>query len=193
MSRALVLALVTAAAPALADAPAATPPPSQVTRQATPAEPAPTRHGLAVGVEVGDPLSATAAYFLGRLSFAAAVGSGTLAGPGLSIHVDAQLEIWRLAPSWPLRVGLGGRYYRQHYQPMSIDEIPDSHEGVRASVLLAYERGPLELYAELAPGVDVRRTASCTLASGPDSVCPHAQSLPLFLQFAIGARWFFAH
>jgi hypothetical protein len=48
----------------------------------------------------------------------------------------------------------------------------------------------MQLYAELAPGIDFHRTASCTLASGPYTVCPHAQDRPLFVQLVVGARWF---
>jgi len=197
MTRTLAMfAVVSLGAPlALADGaapPAAAAQPTAVTAHAT--EPAsPARKGLALGVELGDPSSATAAFFLDKLSVGAALGTGTFAGPGFSAHVDAQLEVHRLAPAVPLRVGLGARYYNQHYEPMSVSEIPDSHYGLRASVALAYERGPLELYAELAPGVDVKRTQSCTLVDGPYSICPHAQSSPLFLQFGVGVRWFLSH
>jgi hypothetical protein len=197
MTRTLAMfALVTLGAPlAFADQPAKPPAPAQptaVTAHAT-APASPARKGLALGVELGDPTSATAAWFQDKLAVSGALGTGTFAGPGFSAHVDAQLEVHRLAPEIPLRVGLGARYYNQHYQLMSASEIPDSHYGFRASVAIAYERGPLELYAELAPGVDVKRTQSCTLRDGPYSICPHAQSSPLFVQFAIGVRWFLSH
>lgn len=149
--------------------------------------------GLAVGVEVGEPTSATVGWFGERLAVAAAVGTGTFEGPGVSVHADAQMLVTRLRPELPLRVGLGARFYHHGYQPMSIDEIPHEHVGLRVPATLAYERGPLQLYAELAPGIDVVRTASCTLADGPRSVCPHAQSSPFFIQLAVGARWFLSH
>ena len=197
MSRTLAMfAVVTLGAPlALADEaakPAAAAQPTAVSAHSS--EPAsPARKGLAVGVELGDPSSATAAWFQGKFVVSGALGTGTFAGPGFSAHIDAQLEVHRLAASVPLRVGLGGRYYNQHYERMSVSEIPDSHYGLRATVDLAYETGPLELYAELAPGVDVKRTQSCTLRDGPYSICPHAQSSPLFVQFAVGVRWFLSH
>lgn len=180
-------ALLTAAASARADTPAG--------GSATKAADAPPRslHGLALGIEVGEPTSLTIAWLRDRLGFAAAIGSGTLAGAGLSFHADVQLEVARVNPRVPLRIGLGGRYYHHGYTPMSFDEVPDSHYGVRASISLAYERNALQLYAEVAPGVDVYRTASCTLASGPYSICPHAQDRPLFVQVVIGARWFLSH
>ena len=76
---------------------------------------------------------------------------------------------------------------------MSFDEIPDSHYGIRASVSVALERRSMQVYAELAPGVDLKRTPSCTLADGPNTICPHAQDGPLFVQLVIGARWFLSH
>ena len=197
MSRALAMfAAATLGAPlAVADdaakAPAA-PPPATVSAHASDASPA-ARKGLAVGVELGDPSSATAAFFMDKLSVGGALGTGTFGGPGFSAHVDAQLEVHRLTPEIALRVGLGARYYNQHYERMSANEIPDSHYGIRASAAVAYARGPLELYAELAPGVDLKRTQSCTLADGPYSICPHAQQAPLFLQFGVGVRWFLSH
>ncbi len=153
-------------------------------------EPPRAQHGLAVGVEVGEPTSATVAWLAGKLEVAAAIGTGTRAGVGLSLHADAQLEIARIGPRMPLRIGVGARYYHHGYSAMSFDELPDSHVGVRVPVSLAYELGALQLYLELAPGVDVYRSASCSLASGPYSICPHAQERPLFVQLVIGARWF---
>jgi hypothetical protein len=156
-----------------------------------PAHAAPS--GLAVGVELGEPAALTVAWYRGALGFAAGLGTGTFAGAGVSMHAGLELVVARLAPHVPVRVGLGGRYYRHGYDPMSIDEIPDTHLGIRAAAAVALERGPLQLYAELAPGLDVRRTQSCTLASGPDSICPHAQDSPVFLQAVVGARWFLSH
>lgn len=149
--------------------------------------------GIAIGVEAGEPLSATLAWFRGSLVLGAGVGTGTLAGVGFSVHGDVQLAIAELAPHTPLRVGIGFRYYRHGYEPASFDEIPDSHVGVRGSLAIARQLDRLELYVEAAPGVDVRRTASCTLASGPDSICPHAMSSPFFLQLVLGARWFLSN
>ncbi len=155
--------------------------------------PARSQEGIAIGAELGDPTSVTAGWWKGALGIAAALGTGTRAGVGLSFHADVQVVVARLTPQVPVRIGLGGRYYRHGYEPMSFDEVPDSHYGIRASLAVAYERGSLQLYAEVAPGVDVVRTASCTLASGPYSICPHAQERPLFVQLAIGARWFLSH
>jgi hypothetical protein len=149
--------------------------------------------GLAIGAEVGEPASLTAAWFTHPIDVALAVGSGTLAGPGFQAHVDVQLIALKLAPDVPLRVGLGARVYDQHYQLMSRDELPDWHLGARASAALAYEHGSMQVYAELAPGVDLWRSPSCSLADGAMSICPHAMSKPVFLDFVIGAHWFLSH
>lgn len=197
MKAALTLAgLLAGLAPAHADV--APPPPAAADRPAPAADrPAPAarlagpaRSGLAVGVELGEPTSATIGWFRGTLAFVGALGSGTLAGPGVSVHADVQLEVKRLRPNLPVRVGLGGRFYHHGYDAMSIDEVADSHAGIRASAAVALDRGPLQLYAELAPGIDLVRTRSCTFAGGADSICPHSQASPLFLQFVAGARWF---
>jgi hypothetical protein len=153
----------------------------------------PHPRGLAVGVELGEPTSATVAWLMDGLSLSGAIGSGTRAGMGLSLHADAQLVVAHFTPTLPLRVGLGFRYYHHGYKPASVDELPDSHYGIRGSIAVAHESGALSLYAELAPGVDVKRTRSCSLADGPNSICPHAQESPLFLQLVIGARWAFSH
>lgn len=198
MSRAAASAaaiILAAIVPAHAEGPASAPPPAPATPRATAATDGPARaqHGLAIGVEVGEPASVTVGWWTDTLGVAAALGTGTRAGAGLSVHADLQLVVARLAPAVPLRLGLGGRYYHHGYEPMSFDEVPDSHYGIRASAALAYETGALQLYAEVAPGVDVKRTASCTLGSGPYSICPHAQENPLFIQLVVGARWFLSH
>jgi len=180
-------ALVAAVAPARADTP---PPATTITASEAPI---PAQQGLAVGVEVGEPSSVTVGWWKGDLGLSAALGTGTFAGIGLSFHADAQLVIARLAPRIPVRVGLGGRYYHHGYEAMSFDEAPDSHLGIRASAAIALESGAMQLYAEVAPGVDVYRSASCTLASGAYSVCPHTQELPFFFQLVAGARWFFSN
>lgn len=162
---------------------------SSTTASATDSPP-PSLQGLALGVELGEPTSATVAWFADRFVIAGAIGSGTLAGPGLSIHLDGQLVVTQLSPEIALRAGLGGRYYHHGYEPSSTDEIPDSHYGVRGSLAIALHRGPLEVYFEAAPGIDVKRTTSCTLASGANSICPHAMEHPFFLQLVLGARWF---
>lgn len=151
------------------------------------------REGLAIGLEAGEPVSATLAWFRGRIDVAAGVGTGTLAGVGLSLHGDVQLAIAELATQTPLRVGVGVRYYHHGYDPASFDEVPDSHYGVRGSLAIARRFDRVEVYAEAAPGIDFKRTASCTLASGPDSICPHAMSSPFFLQLVLGARWFLSN
>jgi hypothetical protein len=151
------------------------------------------RGGLALGVELGEPTSATLAWFAGKLSIGGAIGSGTLAGAGLSLRAGLQLEVTRLASQIPLRVGLGGRIYHHGYEVMSIDELPDTHYGVFASIAAAVERGPLQLYAEVAPGLDIARTRGCALGSGAATVCPHVQQAPVFVHFLVGARWFLAH
>ena len=168
---------------------AATAPPAASVTQ-TSASPPRAYAGLALGIELGEPTSATVAWFTGKLSVIGALGTGTHAGVGVHLHADAQLELARLRPDLPFRVGLGLRYYHHGYHPASIDELPDTHIGVRASAAVALERGSMQFYAELAPGVDVHRSASCSLRSGASSICPHAQESPLFLELVIGARWF---
>lgn len=154
--------------------------------------PATAPHGLAIGVELGEPTSATIGWFTGKLALLGALGTGTYEGPGIEAHADVQLEVHRLAPNMPLRIGGGARLYHHGYHQSSIDETPDTHLGVRASASVALERGQLQLYAEVAPGIDVVRSSSCNLSSGARSVCPHTQEAPVFLQLAIGARWFFS-
>ena len=195
MMRALVI-VVALGQVARADGPrvAASDPPASPAAVATKAADAPVRpKGLAVGAEVGEPTSATVGWFAGALSIDAALGTGTLYGPGLSAHVDLQLVVARLEPAIPLRVGLGARYYNQHYQPASIDEVPSSNYGLRVPVALAYEHGSMQLYAEVTPGVDLKRTPSCNLLDGPNSICPHAQATPFFIDVVVGARWFLSH
>lgn len=154
------------------------------------AEPASTSRpltGLAFGVELGAPSSATArlAFASGRHAVTAAAGTGTLGGPGFS----ARLELSRAVGSL-LHVGVGARHRRHHYTPASMDELPDAHTGVLASASVARAFGQLEVYAELAPGYDLRRTSSCSLASGAGSLCPHAQSSRVFLEGFAGVRWY---
>jgi hypothetical protein len=190
-----VLALAADAAPAApapttAPAPAPTPvaaPAATITASATER---PHRTRLGLGAELGEPISATVAYFVDKLSVGGAIGTGTLYGPGLSVHVDCQYEVARLVPEVALRVGLGGRYYDQHYQPASVDELPQSRWGVRASAAVALERPDWQVYGELAPGVDLHRSASCNYFDGVNSVCPHVATTPVFVQFVVGARWF---
>jgi hypothetical protein len=130
---------------------------------------------------------------MGTLTVSGAIGSGTLEGPGLQAHVDVQTVVTRLAANAPLRVGIGARFYHHGYQPASTDELPDDHLGIRAPIALALERGAMQLYAEVAPGIDVAKSRSCSLADGAFSVCPHAQESPFFLQLVVGARWFLSH
>ncbi len=158
-----------------------------------PDQPTTTPHGLALGVELGDPVSATIGWFAGNLAVSGAIGTGTVEGPGIEAHVDLQIVATRLSPSAPLRVGLGLRAYHHGYQPASTDELPDDHLGIRVPIALALERGSMQLYAEVAPGIDVAKSRSCSLASGAFSVCPHAQESPFFLQLVVGARWFLSH
>lgn len=157
------------------------------------ADPAAPPAGLAVGVEVGEP-SALSVAWLGRtLSFDAAAGTGTLAGVGFSAHADLEHVLARLGGGVPIRLGLGARVYHHGYASMSFDEIPDTHLGVRVPLSIAFERKSFQLYAEVAPGVDVLRTRSCNFVDGANSICPHAQSTPLFVQLDLGVRFFFDH
>lgn len=154
---------------------------------AEPAAPSRPPTGLAFGVELGAPSSATAHFAFAdrRHALTAAAGTGTLGGPGLS----ARLELSRAIGSL-LHVGVGARHHRHHYAPASMDELPDAHTGVLVTASVARAFGQLELYAELAPGYDVLRTSSCSLASGASSVCPHAQSTRVFLEGFAGVRWY---
>lgn len=151
------------------------------------------RHGLAVGAELGEPTSATVGWLTPALVLDAAIGSGTLYGPGLSAHADVEAVATRLAEQAVLRVGLGVRYYDQHYKLASMDELPSTNYGVRVPVALAYDVGAIQIYLEAAPGYDFKRTQSCTLADGPNSICPHAQATHLFLDVVVGARWYLSH
>ncbi|HEU4730717.1 MAG TPA: hypothetical protein VFT22_22635 [Kofleriaceae bacterium] len=177
------------ASPLAGETPGAAPAPT-ATASAGPA--ATTPRGLALGVELGDPISATAAYFTGKLMLAGAIGSATLESPGVTVHADAQVVAKPLSPRATFRTGLGLRYYR-HSRLASPDELPSSHFGVRLPNTIAVRTGSVELYAELAPGIDFKRTNSCNLADGPYSVCPHAQESPLFLEAVVGLRLFLSH
>jgi hypothetical protein len=153
----------------------------------------PPRAGLAIGAELGDPTSATIAWFADKLAIVGALGTGTREGLGISAHADVQLTVTRATPEMPVRIGLGARYYHHGYQPASVDERPDTHVGLRVPVSIALERPAMELYAELAPGIDVKKTGSCAFTMGTATICPHAQESPLFVQLVIGARWFLSH
>lgn len=150
----------------------------------------PPRAGLAIGVELGEPTSATIAWFADKLVVAGALGTGTREGLGFAAHADVQYTVAEAGANLPIRVGLGARFYHHGYQPASVDERPDTHLGLRVPVGIALERPSIEIYAELAPGVDLKKTGSCALTMGTRSICPHAQESPLFLQLVIGARWF---
>jgi hypothetical protein len=154
--------------------------------------------GIAVGVEVGEPTAATVRWagLDGFLGVNAAIGSGTRSGAGLALHADLTVTpvvaYRRGGTQVPLHVGVGVRRYAHGYQPMSIDEVPDVHTGVRLvlGAGLALADPSLELYLELAPGYDLSRSDSCTLVSGTDSLCPHAQSGRGFVDLVLGARWY---
>lgn len=145
--------------------------------------------GLAIGVALGEPSAVTARYTVvpDQLHVDAAVGTGTLAGLGPELHAGVALQPARALPFY---VGLGVRYYHHGYAPGSTDELPDDHVGVRAAVGATFALSDkLGLFGEVAPGYDVYRTDSCSLMSGVDSVCPHAQSSRAFVQVMAGVRW----
>ncbi len=145
--------------------------------------------GLAIGVALGDPSAITARYTLSpdQLHVDAALGTGTLAGLGPELHAGVAFQPSRAVPVY---VGLGLRYYHHGYAAASVDELPDDHVGVRAAVGATFDlSSKLELFGELAPGYDVHRSDSCSLMSGVDSICPHAQSSPWFAQLMAGVRW----
>lgn len=152
--------------------------------------------GLAVGAELGEPSSATVRFATGagKLGVVAAVGTGTVSGPGLSLRAEVTYAVATLARgatyALPLHVGVGLRHHRHSYAPASMDELPDAHTGPFGSATLALAFDHLELYAEAAPGYDLWRTSSCSLISGADSVCPHAQQSGLFVEVFAGARWY---
>lgn len=173
--------------------PSVEPPAKIEIRNSPPAGSMRAQDGLALGVELGEPTSATVGWFAGRVVLAGAIGTGTRSGAGLSLHADVQFLVAHLGTGLSVRTGIGARYYHHGYKPASVDELPDSHYGVRAAAVLALDHGALQLYAELAPGIDLKRTRSCSLASGPGSICPHAQDSPMFAQFVIGARWFLSN
>jgi hypothetical protein len=155
--------------------------------------------GLGLGVEVGEPSSLTVGYMMSELGLggSVSVGSGILAGSGLSLRADVTwipLVLRRTSSvRIPLRVGIGGRYYNHSYEPMSVDEINDEHAGLRVAIGtgLALMNAGVEVYGEIAPGYDLWRSDSCNLASGALSVCPHALSSRGFVQGVVGVRYFF--
>jgi len=157
-------------------------------------------NALGVGAELGRTASLTAKYVLrgGRLSLVGGFGSHLLGGTGLHAHADAQWLVHSFARSrsisYAAYVDAGLRYYRHHFSPASIDETGlDTHTGIRAALGTSafLSAVPLELFAELGPGLDLKRSNSCTLTSGTFSVCPHDSDTHLFFQFAVGARYYF--
>jgi hypothetical protein len=103
------------------------------------------------------------------------------------------MEVARFAPNVPVRVGVGGRFYHHGYKPASVDEIPHEHYGVRLPIAVAMEKKAMQLYAEVSPGIDFKRTNACALTNGAYSICPHQQDSPLFVQLVIGVRVFLSH
>lgn len=163
---------------------------------ADPPTAAPT--GLAVGVEVGQPTTATVRFAAvdGTLGVGVGVGSGTLDGTGLTVRggvTFAPVVAMRSAShALPIYLGVGGRYYRHHYDPASIDELADRHVGLEGTLgaALALRGHGLEVYLDGGPGYDVDRTDSCSFMSGVDSLCPHQQSTRLYWHAALGVRWY---
>ena len=150
--------------------------------------------GLAVGVELGEPSAATVRYSLaeGKFGIQAGIGSGVFGGYGLHVHGDLTFGVLKLGKRSQVYLGLGARYYQHTYEPASIDEIPDTHFGLRLPIgLTAPVGGRLELYLQAAPGYDLKRSESCSLISGANSLCPHAVSSRWFVQAVVGARFYF--
>jgi len=186
MKTVLVLIGVLATAPARLAA-AKTPAHDEVTQRRGPPS------GLAIGVEVGEPSAVTLRYALGggRFGVQVGVGSGVVGGTGLAVHGDLTVGVVRLGQRSLLFAGVGARYYRHHYPLASVDELSDTHTGVRVPVGVTAPIGGLELYLQVAPGYDLARSQSCNLASGVNSLCPHAASSRLFVHANLGARFYF--
>jgi hypothetical protein len=157
-----------------------------------------TLDGIGLGVELGEPSSITVGYLAADPGIGAsvAIGTGTMSGTGLQLRADVT---WipvvfnrQSAVRIPLRVGLGGRYYRHGYAPASLDEIDDRHTGVRLPIgaAVALMDLGLEIYLEVAPGYDLARTESCNLGSGASSVCPHTMSSRAFVHGVVGLRYY---
>lgn len=152
--------------------------------------------GLALGIEVGEPSSATVRWAgaNGRLGTSVSLGTGTLAGIGVALGLDTTYAVAVLHRGdrlrVPLHLGLGARHYRHGYDPASIDEVDDAHTGVVAVVAVgAVLSSRIEIYVQGAPGIDLHRTASCTFMSSVDSLCPHSQTSSAFVQVVAGMRW----
>ena len=161
------------------------------------AEPAaPT--GLAVGLEVGQPSTATVRFATldGTLGVGVGVGTGTLEGRGLTVRGGATFAPVVLAAGAgrvaPIYLGAGARYYLHDDAPASIDELPDRHVGLEATlgVALALRAPRLELYVDGGPGYDVGRSDSCSFASGAMTLCPHQQATRLYWHAGVGLRWY---
>ena len=126
----------------------------------------------------------------------AQTGTGTLDGTGLTIRGGLTFAPVVLAAgagrALPIYLGAGARYYQHHYDPASIDELPDRHVGLEGTLGVALAlRGPrLELYLDGGPGYDVGRSDSCSFASGVMTVCPHQQATRLYWHGALGLRWY---
>ncbi|MBK9032036.1 MAG: hypothetical protein IPL61_12050 [Myxococcales bacterium] len=154
--------------------------------------------GVAIGVELGQPSTVTVrwATLAGKLGVGAGVGTGTLDGTGLTIRGGVTFAPVVLAATprraVPLFVGVGARYYAHHYDPASIDELPDRHVGLEATVgaALVLRASRLEVYLDGGPGYDVGRSDSCGFASGVATLCPHQGASRLYLHAAVGLRWY---
>lgn len=125
--------------------------------------------GVGVGLAIGHPSALVVKAGLGeRLAIQGGVGTGTLGGDGLHLHVDVLYTLMMLGSSgsmtMPFYVGGGVRYYDHEHDRTDRFEVgQDQHLGVRVPVGLAAELTsvPIDLFAEIALVFDVSVENAC--------------------------------
>src|SRR5512146_294779 len=83
--------------------------------------------GVAVGAEAGQPTAGTIGWSQGMVGAEAAVGTGVEHGHGLYLALDVTAAPVVVMKRIPIYVGVGVRRYDDHFDAMSLDEIPDVH------------------------------------------------------------------
>lgn len=146
--------------------------------------------GVGVGLGLGHPSAVVFKTGLGdRLAIQGGIGTGTLGGDGLHLHLDVLYTLMVLTSSdsmtMPLYVGGGVRYYDHEHDRVDRFEVgQDQHLGVRVPVGIAAQLGgaPIDLFAEIALVIDVSVENDCRLCEDDSQISALGM---------IGARYWF--
>lgn len=137
------------------------------------------RSGTGIGGIVGEPTGFSVKHWVDdRSAIDGAVGLGFDAGSSLHLHADWLWHDFSLFPvargALPIHYGVGARF-KSSSDNRSRGRGSDDRFGARAPVGISYhfDDRPLELFAELAPILDV------------------APSTRLSINAAVGVRWYF--